>query len=485
MAIHNYLDKTGLSQLWSKAKAAFLSKPSGGTTGQVLTKTDDGEEWQDASGGASIDENGAIGDWQIPTTKTQVNAILSGDSGIELSFNSFSTIQKGTENNLYLKYDTEGFGTFSLPNGNYCSLYAERYASGQWYTRFCCAITTPDGVTTKHTSNSFTTIESAYDFYGAFCVPKVDNSSFPVTAYVIYGIPQLNSSWPNIIYKAIVTITADNVVSISYDYTLTYNNSIHNYHDAGASTKDCACLEDGSRLFLLGNLYDTSSAASADSYGVIHKITTEGILSNGATNKLYQWNTSSGNQYTGRNTGNTCYFEYQITVDQCFLVTVNVSNLSFTSASKDSSSLPSNYISNYYSTIKTLNPSTGVEKTNTYSGTSSPSVSSSTKLFKFIFSDGVTVPNKDEVVFTLSIDDLNDVYILGDTSASLNCFIRNPVGFCVPTQKISNSVLSNFTVSSMARGGGKIYEDANSQTWSVLTISETSPVSIMTISKSN
>lgn len=47
MAIHNYLDKTGLSQLWEKAKAAFLKNPSGGTEGQVLTKTDTGVKWAD------------------------------------------------------------------------------------------------------------------------------------------------------------------------------------------------------------------------------------------------------------------------------------------------------------------------------------------------------------------------------------------------------------------------------------------------------
>lgn len=58
MAIHNYLDKTGLSQLWEKAKAAFADKtttqteldkkfelPSGGNNGQVLSKTDSGTAW--------------------------------------------------------------------------------------------------------------------------------------------------------------------------------------------------------------------------------------------------------------------------------------------------------------------------------------------------------------------------------------------------------------------------------------------------------
>lgn len=64
MATYNYLSKTGLTKLWTKAKAAFADKestntelankfelPSGGTTGQILTKTDNGTNWSDPSSG--------------------------------------------------------------------------------------------------------------------------------------------------------------------------------------------------------------------------------------------------------------------------------------------------------------------------------------------------------------------------------------------------------------------------------------------------
>ena len=64
MATYNYLNKTGLTKLWTKAKAAFADKestntelakkfelPSGGTTGQILTKTDDGTSWSNPSSG--------------------------------------------------------------------------------------------------------------------------------------------------------------------------------------------------------------------------------------------------------------------------------------------------------------------------------------------------------------------------------------------------------------------------------------------------
>lgn len=58
MATHEYLNKTGLSQLWNKAKAAFADKtntenelskkfelPSGGEEGQFLMKTSGGTGW--------------------------------------------------------------------------------------------------------------------------------------------------------------------------------------------------------------------------------------------------------------------------------------------------------------------------------------------------------------------------------------------------------------------------------------------------------
>ena len=64
MATYNYLNKTGLTKLWTKAKAAFADKestntelakkfelPSGGTTGQILTKTDNGTSWSNPSSG--------------------------------------------------------------------------------------------------------------------------------------------------------------------------------------------------------------------------------------------------------------------------------------------------------------------------------------------------------------------------------------------------------------------------------------------------
>ena len=62
MATYKHLDEEGLSQVWSKAINKFADKettetelnkkfelPSGGTEGQVLTKTGTGTEWADVS----------------------------------------------------------------------------------------------------------------------------------------------------------------------------------------------------------------------------------------------------------------------------------------------------------------------------------------------------------------------------------------------------------------------------------------------------
>lgn len=64
MATYKRLDEEGLSQVWSKAKNKFADKettetelnkkfelPSGGSTGQILTKTDSGTSWEDPSSG--------------------------------------------------------------------------------------------------------------------------------------------------------------------------------------------------------------------------------------------------------------------------------------------------------------------------------------------------------------------------------------------------------------------------------------------------
>ena len=50
----NFLDENGLGRLWAQIILKLNSKvPDGGTTGQVLKKTETGTEWADESGGSS------------------------------------------------------------------------------------------------------------------------------------------------------------------------------------------------------------------------------------------------------------------------------------------------------------------------------------------------------------------------------------------------------------------------------------------------
>lgn len=52
----NFLDENGLGRLWAQIILKLNSKvPDGGTTGQVLKKTETGTEWADESG-ATMDE---------------------------------------------------------------------------------------------------------------------------------------------------------------------------------------------------------------------------------------------------------------------------------------------------------------------------------------------------------------------------------------------------------------------------------------------
>lgn len=50
----NFLDENGLGRLWAQIILKLNSKvPDGGTTGQVLKKTETGTEWANESGGSS------------------------------------------------------------------------------------------------------------------------------------------------------------------------------------------------------------------------------------------------------------------------------------------------------------------------------------------------------------------------------------------------------------------------------------------------
>jgi len=47
MANIDYAGKSTISLLWAKVKGKFIAQPSGGSTGQVLTKTATATEWAD------------------------------------------------------------------------------------------------------------------------------------------------------------------------------------------------------------------------------------------------------------------------------------------------------------------------------------------------------------------------------------------------------------------------------------------------------
>ena len=53
---YDYLNKTGLTKFWNKCKSKFLELPSGGKSGDVLSKTDSGVEWATPSSDSEVPE---------------------------------------------------------------------------------------------------------------------------------------------------------------------------------------------------------------------------------------------------------------------------------------------------------------------------------------------------------------------------------------------------------------------------------------------
>lgn len=53
---YDYLNKTGFTKFWNKCKSKFLELPSGGKSGDVLSKTDSGVEWATPSSDSEVPE---------------------------------------------------------------------------------------------------------------------------------------------------------------------------------------------------------------------------------------------------------------------------------------------------------------------------------------------------------------------------------------------------------------------------------------------
>ena len=114
MATYKRLDEEGLSQVWSKATNKFADKettetelnkkfelPSGGTTGQILTKTDSGTSWEDPSSGSfEVAEDSEF----IEYTGLEINPMVASWSllhDISLNINSDNATDYKNE---YAKY---------------------------------------------------------------------------------------------------------------------------------------------------------------------------------------------------------------------------------------------------------------------------------------------------------------------------------------------------------------------------------------------
>lgn len=205
MAAYDYLNKTGLTKLWAKAKAAFADKestntelakkfelPSGGTTGQILTKTDDGTSWS----------NPSSGDLEV-ATDSEFNQYM----GITLDpitspFSALSDISKNVTSENKQTY----IDTYSKYLGKIRTIDLGDYGTGFFQLIAVCEDKKPDGtpllfsymakqVITKHIFHSSSLLQYTNSSLRNFVTTTLYNS-FP-SEVKNYMQPTKKNSWAN------------------------------------------------------------------------------------------------------------------------------------------------------------------------------------------------------------------------------------------------------------------------------------------------
>lgn len=102
-----FLNKNGVARLWQKIKDKFMKIPYGGSTGQVLCKTDTGFGWKDVSNGDFITnpEGGVSGQILFKTeTGYEWGDIPEGEEVPQASTTQYGTVRfaSDSEFNSYM-----------------------------------------------------------------------------------------------------------------------------------------------------------------------------------------------------------------------------------------------------------------------------------------------------------------------------------------------------------------------------------------------
>lgn len=206
MATYDYLNKIGLSHLWEKAKAKFADKlttetelnkkfelPTGGTVGQVLSKTSSGTEWKNVEIGVdSIPKATSI---SYGTTKylddTTFNLIVDSSARIEipvmnkLTFGEISTNLSYYQNGhvyisvtIHVPYQK----TIKINRNQTIITYESKYGlSGSSTYAAALYIPKASSVTSSYTRNLVTSISSNDEV-----VVKMENEYTDIDSYVNY-----------------------------------------------------------------------------------------------------------------------------------------------------------------------------------------------------------------------------------------------------------------------------------------------------------
>lgn len=472
MAVHSYLNKNGLANLWTKIKAKFLEKPSGGTTGQVITKTDNGIEWKDPSSGIEISEDGSIGDFQFLATKYQVQSYLTGDPGINIEISQFSpyTTGRGDYGEAYngseaCVSDHYGGSVFLLPNGNVCSVYTEVSTGSRYFFRICVQIYSSEGILISDAYTSQMEPESSiYSSSMSICLTKLNKSSYPIT----FGILTLGGAGPtrNAGASCFVNISEDNLITINnVDEIDTALTGLDDINDIGLLTIYYPVLNDGSRIGIVGRCGVRVTSVQNKAHAVAYKITPDGLLVSGPLSKTTPVINSTDVWYKG-------YCNYNSQDPCCFkstggnaLFTVDQDTLKITPNS--SLTLPSTYNTLSDVDLPMIDFANGTLRYYQYHGKSSPD-SSDTEPYvcKFFLNNGKTVPTGEHLSYLVNIDSASTSILTNSANNQINSFIRASSGLCSAADQIQDFTrFSKFMRADMTKSDSTYVDLLTSKEW--------------------
>lgn len=422
----------------------------------LANRMDDLEKMVEES---TINEKGEIGNYQVLFTKLMTKAIINGTTGNTGDMKS-NTIS------LSLKDDMQ-VGKLILPDGyvaNLSAVFPTTYNNKGLY--FITTVFSPDGVAVTNTNSAVLLNENngTTQFYIA---DGYNADSYPVTIGVctVCGYSSQTGQSGNItdrgrnyVHNGTVTITEDHVVnynitSNTYDSQVLANETsvTSPYSNTRVFLTKNGCMEDGSRVFVVSNQYDsdndTHTGDNTATCFMAFKLSPDGTLQKGANyTKDAQYSCIGSSQlYCTPSSSTVNAVNTSGDVTQWFVVDLNT--LSFTSKTTAKPSVPGTYVTFKEGSFSTLNMNTKKYNTQTWNRTNQVVKSSSDfehSVF-LMYDRGQSFSNQDSFYKVVEMDDGTLDYILYGTTG-IDHFLLNPLtSIAVVENKLNTSGFTNFT----------------------------------------